>query len=187
MIKNEPLTPEGRFEYAFNDLMKDEGGYSNQVLDDGGPTNFGITQKELTRTYHDLRLPLLVKNLSIDDAKRYYKIEWWDKYHCDAINSLAIASKFFNMAVNMGPIQATRIIQRTLNMNNYDIDEDGIMGPTTISTINELSNETYLTEADFMHLIILQQTEFYEWLVHKNPDLQIFLNGWINRAKYSPS
>ncbi len=179
---NNKITAQERFDAAFDDLLEHEGGYSNNPYDPGGPTNFGITQKELTRVYKQLNLPEVVKSLTVDEAATYYKSQWWDKYHYEAINSLAIASKLFNMAVNMGPSAATRLIQESCNYLGYPIRMDGILGAETFGVINQIC--LYGMEEDLMGDLIDNQKWYYEQLVDAKPKLEVFLKGWLNRAAY---
>jgi lysozyme family protein len=185
MENHVPITAYGRYLYAFKAVLDNEGGYSNQVLDDGGPTNFGITQRELTRIWRADNLPPDVKNLTQDDAEKYYKIEWWDKYHFDAINSLPIATKLFDMAVNMGPLHATKLIQRACNWCGHNLAEDGVIGPKTFYAINDIC--LHNRQSDLMQELMAEQLFFYEDLVAKNPKLKVFLKGWMNRAAFNPS
>lgn len=180
-----PLTPQGRYLHALAFLLEHEGGYSNQILDPGGKTNFGITQAELSRVWQKLNLPPDVKNLSEEDVEKYYKIEWWDKYHLEAINSYLIAAKIFDLIVNMGSHQGIKIAQQACNYCGQDLVEDGVLGSKTIAAINELSY--HKSDKELMQEIIYYQTEFYLDLVDKNPDLDIFLQGWLNRASLNPS
>jgi len=180
-----PLTPQGRYLHALAFLLENEGGYSNQVLDHGGETNFGITEAELSRVWETLNLPRDVKNLSEENAEKYYKIEWWDKYHLEAINSYPIAAKIFDLIVNMGSYQGIKLVQLACNYCGQDLVDDGILGPKTIAAINELSY--HKSDDQLMQEIIYYQTEFYLDLVHKNTDLNVFLKGWLKRASLDPS
>jgi hypothetical protein len=38
-----------------------------------------------------------------------------------------------------------------------------------------------------MEELIYFQKQFYEELVDKNPDLEIFLKGWLKRASFDPT
>jgi len=66
----------------FNDcltrLLKDEGGYSNDPSDSGGPTNYGITLADYQKYINRQGTASDVKGMSIDDAKTIYKTKYWD-------------------------------------------------------------------------------------------------------------
>jgi lysozyme family protein len=181
-MSNIILTPQQRFEYALNVLLQDEGGYSNDLDDPAGETNLGITQKDLD-TYHvKLDLPAHVKDLKHDDAAKFYKVIWWDKYGYEKIDALEVASKLFNIAVNAGANEAHKIAQRALQYCGYSsIIVDGVLGAKTISAINECC--THGREADLIKEIRIEQVAYYETITEENPKLYKFLKGWIHRAE----
>lgn len=200
------LSPSNRFNYAVNIVLQHEGGYTNDLADPGGATNFGITQKELSLCYERLNIPESVKKLTNNDAKIYYKSEWWDKYHYDGINSLYIATKILDIAVNIGPYPAHTLIQKTVNeylkttniqwpdwiRKIYFLDKfipgdksipvDGLFGGITIGAINSIC-ENY-REIDLASLMQHEQKMFYINLVKEKPQLKTFLQGWLKRAEY---
>src|SRR5690606_28086497 len=112
-----------------------------------------------------------------EKAKAIYKKYWWDKYHYEAINSLAIATKILDMAVNMGAKQATELVQKAANWCGHNLKEDGILGAKTLAAINEIS--LHGREDEFMDEIIDQQKWFYEHLAEDKPVLNVFLKGWL--------
>jgi len=176
------LTPAERYVSAVTALLEHEGGYSNNPADPCGATNFGITQRELTRCYSRLKLPADVKLLTKAQAKIYYKSEWWDKYHYEAINSLYIATKIFDMAVNMGAEQATLLVQRACNACGHNLKVDGILGGKTLGAINEIS--LHNREEDLKYELQDEQKWFYEHLTEEKPSLKVFLKGWLSRAEW---
>lgn len=180
-----PLTPQERFDFAMNVILKHEGGFSCDKTDPGGNTNFGISlrfMKELgIDINHDGKIDSNdILSIHFTDAVDIYKKYFWDKYHYEAINSVIIATKIFDMAVNMGPRHAHRIVQESCNLFGKKINEDGIIGPNTLSILNEVSLEGQ--EQDLLKKIIQLQKEWYEHIVDINPTLHVFLNGWLNRA-----
>lgn len=172
------------YEKAIQKTLEHEGGYTNNPKDPGGETNFGITQKELTRVHESLGLPSSVKELTKENAKTYYKKEWWDKYHYESIKSSKIATKLFDMAVNLGASKSTQIAQQSCNSFWFYnlLVVDGIIGSKTIKVINGIVLAGL--EQVLMNAIINKQKLFYEHLVDQKPNLKIFLKGWLNRADY---
>jgi lysozyme family protein len=183
------LTPEQRFDFAVKAVLKHEGGFSNNPEDPGGATNYGISLRFLKEMgidfNHDGFIDINdVKEIYFTDAIDIYKKYWWDKYHYEAINSLAVASKIFDMAVNMGPSQAHKIAQESCNHCGYQLVTDGILGPKTIAALNELC--LHGREEDLMIELVDNQKWFYQYLVEENTKLKPFLNGWISRAAWRP-
>src|SRR5579862_7541079 len=127
-----------RFEYALAVLLENEGGYSDDIDDPGGATNLGITQRDLDLWSKKFDLPAQVKDLNKLDAAKFYKYLWWDKYHYNYFNSLAIATKIFNLSVNIGPLETALLLQKALQWCGYGLEEDGVIGPKTFGATNEI-------------------------------------------------
>lgn len=179
-----------RFNFAFNEVIKHEGGFCNNKNDPGGPTNYGVSLHFLNEMGIDINHDGLidindVRQIHSPVAANIYKKYFWDKYHYEAINSLAVATKIFDMSVNMGPLQAHKIVQEACNHNGYQLVNDGILGPKTFAALNEIT--AHNREEDLMNDIVDGQKWFYDHLVEDHPKLQVFLKGWMNRATYIPS
>ena len=99
---------------ALEYVLQWEGGYSNDPVDHGGETNYGITQITLNRyikSHPGTKVPDRVKKLSVKDAEEIYRNEYW-KF--DGIRDQSIATKLFDMSVNMGVGTAVKMLQRIL-------------------------------------------------------------------------
>lgn len=173
------------FELAIPIILKHEGLLVDDPSDAGGITNYGISLRFLLST-GDLNKDGLpdgdidndgdidaedIKKLNIIDAKKLYKLYWWDKYGYDAIESPAIAAKVFDLAVNMGAKQAHKCLQRALRANKLTVDDDGLLGIKTFKAVNQVI---------YVSLIAALRSEaagFYRSL--NKPK---YLNGWLNRA-----
>lgn len=177
------MNPGERFESAVSIVLKHEGGFVNDKDDVGGATNYGISLRFLKAAGIDIDLDGRVnlndiKKITVNNAKDILKKYWWDKYYYNKINDIEIATKVFDLAVNMGPISAHKILQKALNLvNKSRLRVDGILGKITLDSINKSENNHNLFEA-----IILESELFYHYLVNKNPALKTYLNGWLNRV-----
>lgn len=181
---NDIVTPQGRFDCAVSVVIAHEGGYSDDAGDPGGETNFGITKADLEAHARDLNLPLDVKELTRVEAEYFYKKVYWDEYNYNAINSLPIATKIFDMAVNMGAHEAHELVQRALGYCGYsNLFDDGIIGAHTLAAINEVS--LHGRESDLMDELVNEAKWFYDHLVEEKPTLKKFLKGWLKRASWS--
>lgn len=179
------LTPQGRFNFAVNIILGHEGGYSNDPDDPGGETNYGITQIDLNEHINLFPdFPKNVKDLTKPQAEEFYKKVYWDKYNYNAINSLRIATKIFDMSVNMGAHEAHELTQRALAYCGYShIAIDGILGGITLGAINEIC--LHGRDQDLINELINESEWFYKHIVEKKPVLEKFLNGWLTRALWS--
>jgi lysozyme family protein len=112
------------FEQAFDRLIGHEGGYVNDARDPGGETKFGISK----RAYPTLD----IKNITVEDAKRIYRRDYWERAKCDLYDA-AIGFQLFDAAVNSGYDNASRFLQRAVG-----VADDGKIGPVTVAAINEM-------------------------------------------------
>src|SRR5207253_2327766 len=102
----------------------DEGGYTVCAGDPGGPTKFGISQRQ----YPDLDIASLTR----EQAAAIYYRDWWLRFGFGALPE-TIAAKLFNLAINMGPRAATLCLQRALRACGIAVGEDGALGALTRS------------------------------------------------------
>jgi hypothetical protein len=155
----------GNFHKAIKFVMKNEGGVSDEVQDSGGVTNFGISQK----SYPDLD----IENLTREDAIEIYRQDFWQPYQ-DFEDRLA--TKIFDLSVNMGHKRAVQILQRALQCLGAKVVDDGVLGPITKQAI-ELANVEMLLTA-----IKSEAAGVYRNLAAINTSQGKFLNGWLKRA-----
>jgi lysozyme family protein len=102
------------------------------------------------------------------------------KCKCENIEDENIAIKFFDLAVHTGIPQAVKLIQRALRAAGTQITEDGIIGPITLSAINEAD------PTDLLAALKSEAAGYYRLIANANPSLQKFIDGWLNRA-YHPT
>lgn len=145
------------FKKAVKFVIEDEGGYVNHPSDPGGETKYGIAK----RSYPGLD----IKNLSISDAEKIYFDDFWTDAGVDRLPE-HLKYQFFDMSVNHGAHNATKILQRAAG-----VDDDGKIGPKTLTAVKGLSNVRLAAE----------RARFFTRIVRNNPSQAVFLEGWINR------
>ncbi len=151
------------FMEAMEFVLKWEGGYVNDPIDPGGETNFGISKR---------KYPILdIKNLKKEQAINIYFHDYWVPAKCEMMNS-PLSMVHMDCAVNSGIHQAAIILQRAIG-----VDDDGLIGPITIETIRNKDADTVAI------LAIAEREHFYRVLVEQKPELNKFLNGWLNRCE----
>lgn len=161
------------FAHAISVVLRHEGGYVDDHADPGGATNYGLSSRFLK----SLGLDVDVRSLSQADAISIYKQHIWDKNNYDLISDREVATKIFDLAVNMGPRQAHTLLQRALRAcGERDIIEDGILGPRTLTATNRASPQALLAA------LRSEAAGFYRLLAAQKPMLQKFLGGWLKRA-----
>ena len=165
------------FDKAFQKTMQVEGGYVNHPDDPGGATKFGITQE----TAYRLGYRKDISKLTLDKAKELYKNNYWNNLGYDEIDNEDIAIEMFDQAVNMGPANANKNLQKSYNLlavplGKNQIAEDGVIGPNTLAAVNSLSKQTAL-----FNLLNGYQIMHYIKLAEAKNHYKTFLAGWINK------
>lgn len=115
------------FDDAFERLIGHEGGYSNNPVDPGGETMFGITARVARANGYtgDMR------SLTLDKAKQIAKAEYWTPVHCDDLPDL-LRFDVFDGAYNSGNKQAVLWLQRAVG-----VTADGSIGPATVAAAQQ--------------------------------------------------
>ena len=111
------------FDTAFSLLLGHEGDYSDHPDDPGGKTRYGVTEAVAREVGYkgDMR------ELPLELAQRIYRAKYWDEVQADFLPA-GIRYVMFDAAVNSGPGQAVRWLQKALG-----VVEDGILGPKTLA------------------------------------------------------
>lgn len=160
-----------RFRQAVEVVLKHEGGYVNDPNDLGGETKYGISK----RSYPNVD----IKNLTREQAMEIYRKDWWDRYKYDQIKDLDVATKVFDLAVNMGPSPAHRLFQEAVNFTEGTrLAVDGIIGPMTLNAVNKANSRKVVQALRFM------AAKRYFELAKARTANRAFLLGWLNRAYY---
>ncbi len=155
----------GKFRFAVERTLVHEGGYINDPRDPGGETNFGISR----RSYPALD----IRGLTRGDAERIYLRDWWEKYGYGSISDRFLAAKVFDLAVNLGPNQAHKLLQTAVcETTAAKTAVDGILGDLTLKAVNGHPQPEYLLAA-------LKLKAVGHYLALGKP---AFLAGWIRRA-----
>jgi lysozyme family protein len=175
------------FEKAVTVVLKHEGGYSNNLRDRGGATKYGISLRYLKSVGLDLGDIDLdgdididdIKGISISAAKSIYQSQFWEKYNCDKLINQDIATKVFDMCVNMGGKQAIKLLQRAYNraVNARNLVVDGVLGEQTLAAVNSCKSQQQL-----LAVLRSEQAMYYERLIYHNRELAEFRKGWLKRA-----
>jgi lysozyme family protein len=173
------------FAPAIEIVLEHEGLYSNDPSDPGGATNYGISLMflaSLGETIGDLDKDgdvdaQDIKNMSRDQAAEIYRGQWWEKYGYGKIADQSVATKVFDMSVNMGASQAHKLVQRALG-----ISDDGVLGPKSFDTINKAAPKTLLlgiAEEAAKFYIQVTKNRINKYGVNEGFK---YLFGWIRRA-----
>ena len=168
-------------EQMIDDILRREGGFSDNPADRGGPTNFGITQKTLSRVLGRAATRAEVKNLNPEMARDIYRRDYFLGPGIDGLPA-EIQPFVFDCAVNHGPRRAIRFVQNVCNdagISDGALDVDGVMGPQTRATAAEAQQRMGKV---FLEALIEERRNFYHQIVANDPSQERFLDGWMNRV-----
>lgn len=144
-------------------ILKWEGGYSDHEADRGGETKWGISEKSYPT--------LDIASLTIDDAVKIAKRDYWDLLRLDEVADPRVQSKIFDMAFNMGTGRTAKLVQSAVG-----VVTDGIVGEKTLKAINRMTGTKLVAELVDRHM------GRYIDIVIGNPSQLVFLKGWYRRA-----
>lgn len=152
--------------------------------DTGGATRFGVA----SRFHHDLvakqyfdknadGTPVIANDLALAIAEELYEEQYGAKIQLAEIVDQDVANRVLSFAINEGPPQAVKIVQKALNSLGYFLAEDGEVGKATLDAINTAQPEKLIDAVRTF------QAQFYVNLVAERPALRPVLQGLLNRAK----
>lgn len=159
------------FDDAFLYTVSNEGNYTNDPNDSGGPTNFGITIGDLSRYVGRPATVGEVKGMTPDTAKIIYKKWYWDTLALDHVNSKGVAMAIFDQGLVRGISTIAIAVQ-----NLVSVEADAHIGPITLAAINAHNAK------DLIPAIEAQAERAFRAIVNVHPKDKAFLNGWLNRA-----
>jgi lysozyme family protein len=160
------------FDDAFEYVLKNEGTYSNDPADSGGPTMWGIIQSEYSRWLGRPASIADVKAITKDIAKKIYYKWYWLPLQLDLVVSSKVAIAVFDQGVNRGIGWPPKKIQGIVGTV-----QDGHIGPKTLAALNAMNPNYFITAFE----PVVEKS--YQDIVARRPSQRIFLRGWLNRAR----
>lgn len=170
------------FTQAFQLMIAHEGGYGNDPDDPGGETYKGVARKIFSKWDGWTKVDILKRqtgfpaNLDKDpelqqNISDFYRVNFWDKINGDQIANQEIANSIFDFGVNAGVGTSASLAQMVVGAKS-----DGVIGPNSISAINNFDPEHFL--ASFTVAKIAR----YVNIVKKRPTSRKYFYGWVIRA-----
>lgn len=158
------------FNEALKFILKHEG--TELFIGPNERSRYGITEILLMSISYNIKDP---NNLQMNDVEWIYNKVFWEPKNLDCISSQLVANKIFDMMVNMGTYQSTKLVQAALNSSGNNCVIDGKLGPHTMIEINHCDEEKLLSE------LVLKCITFYKSIA-KNEKAK-YLAGWLTRAE----
>lgn len=147
------------FDDAFDALIGNEGGYSDNPKDPGGATMWGVTERVARASGYTGSM----QDLPRDTAKAIAKKLYWDPLHLDAFDP-RVAFQIFDANYNGGhPILWAQ--------GASGAKVDGLMGPRTIAAVQAVPPWQFILKWNSLRL------RYYTSL----PTWNTFSKGWCRR------
>lgn len=162
------MSDDPTFDAAVATVLEHEGGYVDDPHDPGGETKFGISKRSYPK--------LDIAHLTEAQAAALYRTDWWDRYGYGRLPA-SVGAKVFDLAVNMGPGTAHKMLQAACTDCGHPLVEDGKLGPATIAAAAACDAGELLDE------LRERAVRHYEMIAHLHPRLAKYLNGWCRRAE----
>ena len=145
------------FDKAFELVIAQEGGYSNDSRDSGGQTKWGISKT----AYPDVD----IYNLTLEQAKAIYKRDYWDAVKGDEL-PYPMNIFVFDSAVNQGVAPAIKMLQKAVS-----VAQDGILGRDTLFAVKRKFGKEILA------LYMAERAMRYTG----TRSFDVFGRGWLKR------
>jgi len=159
-----------RFDECLDFVLDREGGFTNDPVDRGGATNFGITQRVYDQYLAAHGLPLAsVRDITSSEVEAIYRANYWNLVRGDELSS-PLDLVLFDCAVQHGAGRAIKFLQQAVM-----VDVDGVFGPATLRVT--VDSPAVLVAARVMEL----RQAFYAKIIRNDPTQQRFQRGWNNR------
>lgn len=175
------------FRQAQEFVLRWEGGYCNDAGDPGGPTKYGVSLRwlrtvglELGDIDGDGDIDIDdIRALNVEQAAELFRRKFWAPARLDNYCQ-QYALIYYDSAVNTGPAQAARFIQRAVNdvAGSSRLSVDGVLGALSRTAIEEWQDAPV-----FWAACINRREAFYKNLVSSRPVFAKFLRGWLNRTR----
>jgi len=175
-------------ESIINEVIRVEGGYTNDSKDSGGETNYGITIAVARANGYTGAM----KDLPIEKAYQIYYDDYVVKPGFDKVYELSpkIAEEVVDTGVNMGVGVASKFLQQCLNAFNDesrdypDVIVDGKVGSGTLAALKAFLKKRKGDGKGDGEVVLLKalnalQGARYIMLTETSPKNRRFSYGWI--------
>lgn len=154
-------------EQAKHWLEQDEGGFTNERTDPGGPTKFGITIHDYRSFFQKPQATAKdVENLTIEQAFEIYDKRYWDPVSADLL-PYGVDYFTFDSGMLNGVGTAIRWLQRAVGAS-----PDGIIGPKTLDAIGRDHPLDILVKMEALRRQRLRSLALWS----------VYGRGWTNRV-----
>jgi lysozyme family protein len=138
---------------------------------DGKRTRFGIDEHWHPELTNCLYYGSMGQVAALQIARGIYETSYCAPLCIADIASQEVANKLLSLGVNVGVMNAAKMLQDAVSVVG-----DGRIGPLTLHAL-DLSDAGKVLAA-----MRLEAETYYEGLIARNPELEVFRAGWLRRA-----
>lgn len=147
-----------------SDVIRREGHTTHDPVDNGGRTEFGISETSNPAAWADGKV-------TETEARTIYEQKYVIAPHFDQITDPRLQAQLVDFGVNSGPGLAIQKLQLCAG-----VEPDGILGPHTLAKVNSVD------PIRLNNQLALERIKMIGRIVQKHPAQSRFLNGWLQRA-----
>lgn len=154
-------------------IMRREGWdtYTNDPVDRGGPTKWGITQKAWGDYLGRNVSPAEIAAITESQARIFYHVRYIQDPGFSRIRNDRVKAMVVDCGVHHGQRRAARWLQQAVGVRT-----DGIVGPKTLAAVNSAPPSATILR------IATTRTRFMAGIVARDRSQIRFLRGWVHRA-----
>jgi lysozyme family protein len=165
-------------------LLGIEGDESNDPVDRGGHTKWGVTEKAARAWGYEGNMTDFTKELS----KQFYWEVHWKPLRLSEIAQISkeVTEELFEASVNCGAPRAALWLQKSLNLLNRnkqdypDIDADSNIGPVTINSLAAFLQKRALPGKKVLLTMLNNwQGNHYMTFGTEHPEQEKWMFGWF--------
>jgi lysozyme family protein len=166
------------------EVIRIEGGYTNDSNDSGGETKYGITIRVARKFGYTGEMRDMPKSV----AEAIYEHNYWytPGFYDVSTLSLPIARELFDTGINCGQPKAAEFLQMALNALNRegkdyaDVAEDSDVGPSTMKALTAFLKKRGIEGENVMlkALNCLQGARYVELSRLRQKD-EKYVYGWL--------
>lgn len=151
-------------ESIISEIIAREGPPTDDPLDKGGRTAYGISEKSNPEAWAD-------GHVTEAEARDIYYRKYVISPGFDKVKDPGLRAQLVDFGVTSGPQLAIMKLQQIVGA-----EIDGVLGPQTHAAISKMHAE------DISNHLTIARVRMIGRIVSKNPSQLKFLNGWLDRA-----
>lgn len=150
------------YEQAITQVFEDEGGYTNDAADPGGPTNWGITIHDARTYWKQDATAEDIRDMPKAVAEDIYRQHYATPLQYDKLPA-GVDYSVFDYGINSGINRSARVLQSIVK-----VSQDGEIGPITLRAVSHadpsrLINAIYDERLSFLKSLHTWNTFGHGW------------------------